>query len=60
MKVYVVEVSGDEMYQCGMSLNHEIAKKECDKINARWKKHGFANKARVTTYELNNKYTDFC
>ena len=60
MKVYVVEVSGDEMYQCGMSLNYKVAKKECDEINARWEKRGFFNKARVTTYELNNKYTDFC
>lgn len=60
MKVHVVEVSGDEMEQCGMSLNYEVAKKECDKINARWEEYGFFNKARVTTYELNNEYTDFC
>jgi len=57
MKVYVVEIMGDELYQCGMSLNRQEAEKACAKINER--QHLPWKKAFVSEYELNNKYTEF-
>ena len=57
MTIYVIERLGDDLYQLGMSLNKEVAEKECKKINAELP--NYFSKAFVSTYELNNKYTEF-
>jgi len=61
MRAYVIEmISGDgEVLQVGMSLNYEVAKEECKKINQRYKQLGWRLSAEIITYHISNEYTEF-
>lgn len=64
MKVYVVETSGDYLFQLGCSLNKEIAEKEATSLNEKAKagvRPGYWYRTYwVTEYEVDDKhYTDF-
>lgn len=58
-KIYVVETIGNELIQCGFSMNKNVARQEAKELNKRW---GNGREIYwVTEYTLNspNSYCDF-